>query len=157
MCTGRQRPGDGVEERADLTVDDDGVQPLLATEVLVDHGLGDTGTAGDLLDGRCLETPVGKQLPADDDELLATLLSRHPGPCGGRSVLVPGCSHHAIVPNGPPSPAPRLPRGPPRPPQGTAGRRCCPCDVTPPRAWSPVAHAGASARRWPSRAARTPR
>ena len=70
----------GVEQGADLAVDDDRVQALLAAEVLVDDGLGDLGRGGDLLDAGAVEALLGEQLAADVEQLLAPLLAGHPDP-----------------------------------------------------------------------------
>jgi hypothetical protein len=56
-------------------VDDDGVQPLLAAEVLVDAGLRDLGALGDLLDRRRLVAALREHLAADLDELRAAHLA----------------------------------------------------------------------------------
>ncbi len=78
-----ERERDAAQQRLDLAVDDDGVEALLAAEVLVDDGLGDLGPGCDLLDARRLEALVGEQLPADRDELLAALGAGHPRPGSG--------------------------------------------------------------------------
>ena len=67
-------------QRPDLAVDHDGVGTLLAAEVLVDHGLADPGTRGDLLDRGSLETALGEQFPGDGQQLLPTLGSSHAHP-----------------------------------------------------------------------------
>ena len=80
--------GDGVEQRLDLAVDDDRVEPLLAAEVLVDDRLADLGRRRDLLDAGALEPLLGEQLAADVEQLLAPLLAGHPGrglPSAGRA------------------------------------------------------------------------
>ena len=56
-----ERAGDGVEQALHLAVDDDGVQALLAAEVLVDDRLGDAGLRGDLLDRGALQALLGEQ------------------------------------------------------------------------------------------------
>ncbi|CAB4929801.1 unannotated protein [freshwater metagenome] len=71
---------DGPEQVVHLPVDDNGVQTLLAAEVLVDHRLGDAGFRGDLLDRDDLKALVGKEFSSDVKELLPTLLAAHPDP-----------------------------------------------------------------------------
>src|SRR5690606_1621461 len=63
-----------------------GVHPLLAAEVLVDHGLGDLGADGDLLDARALEALLGEEGAADVQQLLTALAGGHPRTGGARSV-----------------------------------------------------------------------
>jgi hypothetical protein len=75
-----QRTCQPVQQIAHLPVDDDRVQPLLAAEVLVHHGLAHPGTRRDLLDRGCLEAALGEQRPADVEQLLAPLTSGHPQP-----------------------------------------------------------------------------
>jgi hypothetical protein len=58
-----------------LPVDDDGVEALLATEVLVDDGLGHPGRRRDFLDADGLETLLGEEGAADGDELLTPFAS----------------------------------------------------------------------------------
>jgi hypothetical protein len=65
------------EELVHLPVHDDGVQSLLAAEVLVHHRLGDTGGSGDLLDADGLEALVCEECATDGDELLAPFAPRH--------------------------------------------------------------------------------
>ena len=60
-----------------LAIDDDGVEALLAAEVLVDDRLRDAGLGGDLLDADRLEALLGEQPPADVEQLLAPLLPAH--------------------------------------------------------------------------------
>ena len=94
-----ERHVDPVEEGADLAVDDDRVQALLAPEVLVDDRLRHARLGGDLLDAGALETLVGEQLPADLEQLLATLRTRHPGPHAVRVpwVMPPFCRYREVV------------------------------------------------------------
>src|SRR5699024_3963077 len=66
-----------VQEGAHLPVDNDRVDALLATEVLIDHGFGDACPCGDFLHGRCVEPAFGEQLPTDLHKLLPTLFARH--------------------------------------------------------------------------------
>src|SRR5699024_5326885 len=82
---GRQRGGDGLVERGHLAVDHHCVEPLLATEVLVDHRFGHLGALGDLLDGGGLVAALGEQGPADVDQLFPALGTGHPGPPRGLS------------------------------------------------------------------------
>src|SRR5579875_2517896 len=56
-----QRRRDAVQQRRHLPVDDDGVQPLLAAEMLVHDWLGDIGAQRDLLDRGALVAALGKQ------------------------------------------------------------------------------------------------
>ena len=65
------------EEPVDLPVDDDGVQPFLAAEVLVDDWLGNAGLGGDLLNGGAVQAAFGEQPPPDVEELLASFLTCH--------------------------------------------------------------------------------
>jgi hypothetical protein len=67
-----------IEQVAHLAIDDDGVQTLLAAEVLVDDGLGDAGLRGDLLDAHGLEALPREQPTTDVEQLLAALLAAHP-------------------------------------------------------------------------------
>ncbi len=71
--SGGQGVGDAVEQGAHLTVDDDRVETFLAAEMLVHHGLGNLRAGRDLLDGGRVEPALGKELPPDRDELLASL------------------------------------------------------------------------------------
>jgi len=59
------------EQQLHLAVDDDGVENLLAAEVLVDHGLAHIGASGDLLDGGRLEPLLREELRCDVENLLA--------------------------------------------------------------------------------------
>ena len=52
--------GDRGEEGVDLAIDDDRIQTLFATEVLVDHRLRHASRSGDLLDRRALEALLGE-------------------------------------------------------------------------------------------------
>ena len=72
-----QSTADHREQLIHLAIDDNGVEPLLAAEVLVDHGLGDAGGGGDLLDADGFEALVGEQGPADGDELFSPLPAGH--------------------------------------------------------------------------------
>src|SRR5919199_710634 len=74
---GGQRRSHHVEELAYLPVDDDGVEPLLTAEVLIDDWLGNLRAGGDLLDRRAFEAALGEQCPGDLDELLPPLRTRH--------------------------------------------------------------------------------
>ena len=60
-----QRTLDHAEQLLHLPVDDDGVQTLLAAEVLVDDRLGDAGLGRDLLDRGRLEPALGEERAAD--------------------------------------------------------------------------------------------
>src|SRR6185312_6591755 len=69
--------GDGVQQRLDLPVHDDRVEPLLAAEVLVHDGLADRSGGSDLLDAGALESLLREELAADVEQLCAPLLARH--------------------------------------------------------------------------------
>ena len=97
-AAGGQRALHGGEQALDLAVDDDGVEALLAAEVLVDDRLADAGRGGDLLDRGPLEALVGEVLATDADELLAPLAARHPGSRGAGGLVGRRVAHHAIVP-----------------------------------------------------------
>ena len=60
-----------------LAIHDDGVETLLATEMLVDDGLRDSCGGGDLLDRHRLEALVGEEGATDLDELLASFAAGH--------------------------------------------------------------------------------
>jgi hypothetical protein len=74
---GVERTGDGGGQPLHLAVDDDGVEALLAAEVLVDDRLRHAGPLGDLLDRGGLVAALGEQRAGDADELLASLLGGH--------------------------------------------------------------------------------
>jgi hypothetical protein len=100
-----ERRGEALEQALHLAVDDHGVEPLLAPEVLVDDRLGDVGADGDLLDGGGLVPALGEQLAADVEQLLPPLRAGHPHPGAGggrRSVAGrgPRGGHRPIVPRG---------------------------------------------------------
>src|SRR6266540_6331774 len=76
-AVGQREPHRG-EQRGDLAVDHDGVQALLAAEVLVDDRLGDAGPGGDLLDRGAVEAALGEESPGDLDQLLAAFGRGHP-------------------------------------------------------------------------------
>ncbi len=76
---GGQGGGDPGGEEGDLAIDNDGIQALLATKVLVDDRFGNVGGCGDLLDAGPLEALVGEQGPAHLEELLAALAAGHSG------------------------------------------------------------------------------
>ena len=82
----RQRRGEAVEQELHLAVDDDGVEPLLAAEVLVDDRLADVGAGGDLLDRGRLVALLAEQLAADVEQLLAPLGAGHPDPGARRAA-----------------------------------------------------------------------
>src|SRR5262249_24029682 len=77
---GGEGRGDPLQDRPDLPVDHHGVQALLAAEVLVHHRFGDLRPGGDLLDRGRVEATFGDELPADADELFASLGGGHPYP-----------------------------------------------------------------------------
>src|SRR4051794_35293709 len=85
-----ERLGDLVEEPADLTVDDDGVQAFLAAEMLVHDRLGDAGPLRDLLDAGAVEALASEQHATDVEQLLAAFLAGHAHP--GRGGAVGPCS-----------------------------------------------------------------
>jgi len=68
---------DGGEQLVHLAIDDDRVEALLATEVLVDDRLGHARLGCDLLDADRLEPLLCEEATADDEELLASLLAGH--------------------------------------------------------------------------------
>ena len=74
-----ERVAHGRHQRGDLAVDDDGVDALLAAEVLVDDRLRHLRTRRDLLDGGAPEAALREDLAGHPDELLAALGTRHPG------------------------------------------------------------------------------
>ncbi len=65
------------QEPLDLPVYDDGIQPLLAAEVLVHDGLGHAGLGGNFLNGSAVQAALGEQSPADVQELLAAFFAGH--------------------------------------------------------------------------------
>ena len=75
---GGDRLDDAPHHVVHLAVDDDGVEPLLAAEVLVDDGLGDLGAVGDLLHRGALVAALGEHGAADVDELGAPLGAGEP-------------------------------------------------------------------------------
>ena len=79
--TGGDRSGDLLDHVVHLAVDDDGVQALLATEVLIDDRFRDLGLLGDLLDRRALVALLGEHPSAHLDQLVAAIACREPGPC----------------------------------------------------------------------------
>src|SRR6185503_4489340 len=125
---------DRVEQGADLAVDDDRVEPLLAAEVLVDDGLAHLRRRGDLLDARALEALLGEQPAPDVQELLAPLLARHARPAPRPAARTTGRRGATTAAR-----ALGLRRHPPI--LSCAGVR---------RAWRPNGRRGASARRSPS-------
>src|SRR5262249_20569910 len=72
----RRAGGDRVDDAAhdvlDLAVYDDGIQALLAAEVLVDDGLRDLGAGCELLDRGGFKAPRREDRAADLDALRAT-------------------------------------------------------------------------------------
>ena len=78
----RDRRGDRGRDRGDLPVDDDGVQALLAAEVLVDHRFGHLGAGRHLLHARGVEAALGEQSAGHGDELFAPLAGAHAGALG---------------------------------------------------------------------------
>jgi hypothetical protein len=98
----RSRRGQGIGDRPekalDLAIDHHGIQTLLAAEVFVDNGFGDSRLGRDLLDGGALEALVGEQAAPDPDQLLSPLT---PGHAGSRARDLDGLGfwgHRAIVP-----------------------------------------------------------
>jgi hypothetical protein len=73
-----EQPGGHGQEPLHLAVHHDRVQPLLAAEVLVDHGLGHVGPGGDLLDRRAFQAALGEQAAAHVEQLLPAFLAGHP-------------------------------------------------------------------------------
>src|SRR6516225_4744859 len=65
------------EQAFHLTVHHNRVQALLAAEVLVHDGLGDSCLRRDLLDGRAFEAPLGEEPAADVEQLLPAFLAGH--------------------------------------------------------------------------------
>ena len=70
----------GRDEGLHLSVDDDGVQAFLASEVLVDHRLGDLRPGGDLLDAGRAEAFFGEQGTPHGHQLLAAREAAHSCP-----------------------------------------------------------------------------
>ena len=71
---------EGGDQGLNLTVDNDGIQTFLAAEVLVDDGLGDFRSGGDLLDAGCPEPLFGEQGAPHGNQLLAACEAAHPCP-----------------------------------------------------------------------------
>jgi|UPI00003F4F34 hypothetical protein len=63
-----------------LAVYDDGVQPILGPEMLVDDGFGDSRGSGDLLDGGPCHAIVCEEATGHADELFTALAAGHPRP-----------------------------------------------------------------------------
>ena len=70
----------GGDECLHLAVDDDRVQAFLASEVLVDDGLGDLRSGCDLLDAGRAEALFGKQRAPHGHQLLAACEAAHSCP-----------------------------------------------------------------------------
>ena len=70
----------GGDECLHLAVDDDRVQAFLASEMLVDDGLGDLRPGGDLLDAGRAEALFGKQRASHGHQLLAACEAAHSCP-----------------------------------------------------------------------------
>ena len=77
MAALSERRGESARQVGDLAVNNDGVDALLAAEVLVHHGLRDLRAGGDLLDRGAVEPLLGKEFAADPDQLLAALGTGH--------------------------------------------------------------------------------
>ena len=95
--SGGQRRGDAIQQRSDLPVDDHRVQAFLAAEVFVHDRLGDLRPGGDLLDRGGVEAALGKELPPDRYQLLASLRRGHPdaSSCLYRRAACWSLPHHA--------------------------------------------------------------
>ena len=75
-----QRLGDLRAEVGELAVAHDRVEPLLASEVLVDHRLGHPRRGGDVLHRRGVVAVLGEDPSADLHQLMPPLGGGHPGP-----------------------------------------------------------------------------
>src|SRR5262249_49977770 len=95
---GRERRAHHREQLPNLAIDDDGVQPFLATEVLVDDRLGHLSARRDLLDGGSLEPARREQSASNLDQLLATLGARHARALALRQRF--GVAHVTMLPDG---------------------------------------------------------
>lgn len=83
-----ERRADPAEQLMGLLVDDHGVEALFTPEVLVDDRLAHLGSQRNLLDGGGSESPLGKELAANGNQLLPALGSAHPYLAGPRAPLV---------------------------------------------------------------------
>ena len=122
----RDRRGDRGRDRGDLPVDDDGVQALLAAEVLVDHRFGHLGAGRHLLHTRGVEAALGEQSAGHGDELLAPLAGAHAGALGRHGPSSSRCGPPAGWGDGARTTGRSAPRPGPRcgGPAGGWGPRC---------------------------------
>jgi hypothetical protein len=77
--TDREGPLDGFKKFLHFTINDDRVEALFATEVFVDHRLGNPGLSSDLLNRGGIKSALGEQGSTNVQELFTSLVPAHAG------------------------------------------------------------------------------